>query len=106
MADTDNIHDDIRDINATLRTMSTALGANTATLEAMNKRLFETGGVVPAMWTEIKSAAKAADDAGVVAEKANKKVDNQRAYVAGFSAAGLVLGGALKAALTKMGLHF
>jgi hypothetical protein len=106
MADNDNIHDDIREINRTLTTMATSLGANAATLEAMNKRLFEPGGVIPGMWAEIKEVKNEAADALIHAQKANKKVDTQRAYVAGASAAGLAAGGLVKLALTKLGLHF
>ena len=106
MADTDNIRDDIREINSTLRSMSAAMGANAATLEAMNKRLFEPGGVVPAMWGEIKAVKVCADDAKDTAVKVNGKLNNQRAYVAGFSACGLLLGGVVKSALAKMGVNF
>lgn len=101
-----SIHDDIRAINESLLKISGAQADNGATLRAMNERLFLPGGVIPAMWGEIKEVKKQACDANDLAVKVNGKVNNQRAYVAGFSACGLLLGGVVKSALAKLGVNF
>jgi hypothetical protein len=100
MADLDTIHTLLVDI-------ARESAANGAKLEALDNRLFAaSSGVMPGMWGEIKSAKADAAAAAAVAAKANEKVNNQRAYVAGFSAAGILFGGALKALLGKMGWNF
>lgn len=102
----ETIHDDIRSINETLRTMSQGQADNAATLRVMNERLFLPGGVLPAMWNEIKEVRTCADAAKTAAEKVNGKVNTQRAYVAGASAMGLFAGGIVKGLLGKLGVHF
>lgn len=95
----DSIHDDIRAINTSLQALAAGNAANQATLASMNNRLFDDGGSIPTLWDNL-SKAKA------IAVEANRKVDRQRAYVAGFSGAGLLFGGAIRGLLVKMGWHF
>lgn len=107
MADNDNIHEDIREIRGMMTTLVASSAANGAKLEALDTRLFAAAsGALPAMWGEIKSAKECASTAAKDVEKVNSKVNNQRAYVAGFSACGIILGGFFKAMLSKMGLNF
>ena len=97
MADDNNIHEDIREIRGMMTTLISSSAANGAKIEALDNRLFAAAsGALPAMWGEIKAAKIAAVDASALATKVDGKVNNQRAYVAGFSACGIIFGGAIK----------
>lgn len=106
MADTDNIHDDIREIRESLTLLVGSTASNGTKIDALNDRLFGASGSVPALWEQVSLAKEKASTAREYAEKTNAKVERQRAYVAGFSAAGIILGGLAKALLSKIGLHF